>query len=139
MIVIFTANKGNNISRLNTCRLVNRQFSFFSAPICPGRMFICSITLFMITIVVPLFTISKFVLYSFAIIKFAHLQWVIQTSKPLLFQIYVNLCIWFFTCETWIIIIICCPIFKEGNRPIGKSSTNWLNFANGYYLFYILL
>ena len=81
-----TTKYGKSISRLSTCRDVNLQFSFFSAPIWLERMFICSITLIMLLIarlfsfsekkslrsdriVVSLLTASKFELYCFAIVK----------------------------------------------------------------------
>ena len=81
-----TTKNGNSISRFRTCTFVNLQFSFFSAPICFGRMFMHSMTLIMALIarflsfsekkllrseiiVVPLLTASKFVLYSLASIK----------------------------------------------------------------------
>ena len=81
-----TTKKGNSIRRFKTCTFVNLQFSFFSAPICFGRMFMHSMTLIMALIarflsfsekkllrseiiVVPLLTASKFVLYSLASIK----------------------------------------------------------------------
>ena len=81
-----TTKKGNSIKRLRTCTFVNLQFSFFSVPIWPGRMFMHSITLIIALIarlfsfsekkllkseiiVVPLLTASKFVLYCLAIVK----------------------------------------------------------------------
>ena len=81
-----TTKNGNSISRFRTCTFVNLQFSFFSAPIWLGRMFMHSMTLIMALIarflsfsekkllrseiiVVPLLTASKFVLYSLASIK----------------------------------------------------------------------
>ena len=81
-----TTKKGNSIKRLRTCTFVNLQFSFFSGPICSGRMFMHSITLIIALIarlfsfsekkllkseiiVVPLLTASKFELYFLAIIK----------------------------------------------------------------------
>ena len=81
-----TTKKGNSIKRLRTCTFVNLQFSFFSVPICSGRMFMHSITLIIALIarlfsfsekklikseiiVVPLLTASKFELYFLAIIK----------------------------------------------------------------------
>ena len=81
-----TTKNGNSIRRFRTCTFVNLQFSFFSVPICFGRMFMHSITLIMALIarflsfsekkllrseiiVVPLLTASKFELYSLAIIK----------------------------------------------------------------------
>ena len=81
-----TTKNGNSIRRFRTCTFVNLQFSFFSAPICFGRMFMHSMTLIMALIarflsfsekkllrseiiVVPLLTASKFELYSLAIIK----------------------------------------------------------------------
>ena len=81
-----TTKNGNSIRRLRTCTFVNLQFSFFSVPIWPGRMFMHSITLIIALIarlfsfsekkllkseiiVVPLLTASKFVLYCLAIVK----------------------------------------------------------------------
>ena len=81
-----TTKNGNSIRRLRTCTFVNLQFSFFSVPIWPGRMFMHSITLIIALIarlfsfsekkllkseiiVVPLLTASKFELYCLAIIK----------------------------------------------------------------------
>ena len=81
-----TTKNGNSIRRFKTCTFVNLQFSFFSVPICFGRMFMHSITLIMALIarflsfsekkllrseiiVVPLLTASKFELYFLAIIK----------------------------------------------------------------------
>ena len=81
-----TTKKGNSIKRLRTCTFVNLQFSFFSVPICSGRMFMHSITLIIALIarlfsfsekkllkseiiVIPLLTASKFELYFLAIIK----------------------------------------------------------------------
>ena len=81
-----TTKNGNNTRRLRTCTFVNLQFSFFSVPIWPGRMFMHSITLIIALIarlfsfsekkllkseiiVVPLLTASKFELYFLAIIK----------------------------------------------------------------------
>ena len=81
-----TTKKGNSIKRLRTCTFVSLQFSFFSVPIWPGRMFMHSITLIIALIarlfsfsekkllkseiiVVPLLTASKFVLYCLAIVK----------------------------------------------------------------------
>ena len=81
-----TTKKGNSIKRLRTCTFVNLQFSFFSVPICSGRMFMHSITLIIALIarlfsfsekkllkseiiVVPLLTASKFALYCLAIVK----------------------------------------------------------------------
>ena len=81
-----TTKNGNSIRRLRTCTFVNLQFSFFSVPICSGRMFMHSITLIIALIarlfsfsekkllkseiiVVPLLTASKFVLYCLAIVK----------------------------------------------------------------------
>ena len=81
-----TTKNGNNTRRFRTCTFVNLQFSFFSVPICSGRMFMHSITLIIALIarlfsfsekkllkseiiVVPLLTASKFVLYFLAIIK----------------------------------------------------------------------
>ena len=81
-----TTKNGNSIRRFKTCTFVNLQFSFFSAPICFGRMFMHSMTLIMALIarffefsekkllkseiiVVPLLTASKFELYFLAIIK----------------------------------------------------------------------
>ena len=82
----FTEKKGNSMSRLSTCRPVNLQFFPFSIPICPERIFICSITPIILSmarllslfekkllrsdiIVVSLFTASKFALYSLENIK----------------------------------------------------------------------
>ena len=81
-----TTKNGNSIRRFRTCTFVNLQFSFFSVPICSGRMFMHSITLIIALIarlfsfsekkllkseiiVVPLLTASKFELYFLAIIK----------------------------------------------------------------------
>ena len=81
-----TKKNGNSIRRFRTCTFVNLQFSFFSVPICSGRMFMHSMTLIIALIarlfsfsekkllkseiiVVPLLTASKFELYSLAIIK----------------------------------------------------------------------
>ena len=81
-----TTKNGNSTRRLRTCTFVNLQFSFFSVPICSGRMFMHSITLIIALIarlfsfsekkllkseiiVVPLLTASKFVLYCLAIVK----------------------------------------------------------------------
>ena len=81
-----TTKNGNNTRRFRTCTFVNLQFSFFSVPICSGRMFMHSITLIIALIarlfsfsekkllkseiiVVPLLTASKFVLYCLAIVK----------------------------------------------------------------------
>ena len=81
-----TTKNGNSIRRFRTCTFVNLQFSFFSVPICFGRMFMHSIILIMALIarflsfsekkllrseiiVVPLLTASKFELYSLASIK----------------------------------------------------------------------
>ena len=81
-----TTKNGNSISRPRTCTFVNLQFSFFSVPICFGRMFMHSITLIIALIarflsfsekkllrseiiVVPLLTASKFELYCLATIK----------------------------------------------------------------------
>ena len=81
-----TTKNGNSIRRFKTCMFVNLQFSFFSVPICFGRMFMHSMTLIMALIarflsfsekkllkseiiVVPLFTASKFELYCLATIK----------------------------------------------------------------------
>ena len=81
-----TTKKGNSIKRLRTCTFVNLQFSFFSVPICSGRMFMHSITLIIALIarlfsfsekkllkseiiVIPLLTASKFELYFLVIIK----------------------------------------------------------------------
>ena len=81
-----TTKNGNSIRRFRTCTFVNLQFSFFSVPICSGRMFMHSITLIIVLIarlfsfsekkllkseiiVVPLLTASKFVLYCLAIVK----------------------------------------------------------------------
>ena len=81
-----TTKNGNSIRRFRTCTFVNLQFSFFSVPICWGRMFMHSMTLIMALIarflsfsekkllrseiiVVPLLTASKFELYFLAIIK----------------------------------------------------------------------
>ena len=81
-----TTKNGNSIRRFRTCTFVNLQFSFFSAPIRFGRMFMHSMTLIIALIarlfsfsekkllkseiiVVPLFTASKFELYCLAIIK----------------------------------------------------------------------
>ena len=81
-----TTKNGNNTRRFRTCTFVNLQFSFFSVPICSGRMFMHSITLIIALIarlfsfsekkllkseiiVVPLLTASKFELYFLAIIK----------------------------------------------------------------------
>ena len=81
-----TTKNGNYTRRFRTCTFVNLQFSFFSVPICSGRMFMHSITLIIALIarffsfsekkllkseiiVVPLLTASKFVLYCLAIAK----------------------------------------------------------------------
>ena len=81
-----TTKNGNSIRRFRTCTFVNLQFSFFSSPICFGRMFMHSMTLIMALIarflsfsekkllrseiiVVPLLTASKFELYCLATIK----------------------------------------------------------------------
>ena len=81
-----TTKNGNNTRRFKTCTFVNLQFSFFSVPICSGRMFMHSITLIIALIarlfsfsekkllkseiiVVPLLTASKFVLYCLVIVK----------------------------------------------------------------------
>ena len=81
-----TTKNGNSIRRFKTCTFVNLQFSFFSVPICFGRMFIHSMTLIIALIarflsfsekkllrseiiVVPLLTASKFELYCLATIK----------------------------------------------------------------------
>ena len=81
-----TTKNGNNTRRFRTCTFVNLQFSFFSVPIWPGRMFMHSITLIIALIarlfsfsekkllkseiiVVPLLTASKFALYCLAIVK----------------------------------------------------------------------
>ena len=81
-----TTKNGNNTRRFRTCTFVNLQFSFFSVPICSGRMFMHSITLIIALIarlfsfsekkllkseiiVIPLLTASKFELYFLAIIK----------------------------------------------------------------------
>ena len=81
-----TTKNGNSTRRFRTCTFVNLQFSFFSVPICSGRMFMHSITLIIALIarlfsfsekkllkseiiVVPLLTASKFELYFLAIIK----------------------------------------------------------------------
>ena len=81
-----TTKNGNSIRRFRTCTFVNLQFSFFSAPICFGRMFMHSMTLIMALIarflsfsekkllrseiiVVPLLTASKFELYCLVTIK----------------------------------------------------------------------
>ena len=81
-----TTKNGNSIRRFRTCTFVNLQFSFFSVPICSGRMFMHSITLIIALIarlfsfsekkllkseiiVIPLLTASKFELYFLAIIK----------------------------------------------------------------------
>ena len=81
-----TTKNGNSIRRFRTCTFVNLQFSFFSVPICFGRMFMHSMTLIMALIarflsfsekkllrseiiVVPLLTASKFELYCLVTIK----------------------------------------------------------------------
>ena len=81
-----TTKNGNSTRRFRTCTFVNLQFSFFTVPICSGRMFMHSITLIIALIarlfsfsekklfkseiiVVPLLTASKFVLYCLAIAK----------------------------------------------------------------------
>ena len=81
-----TTKNGNSTRRISTCTFVNLQFPFFSVPICPGRMFMHSITLVIALIarlfsfsekkllkseiiIVPLFTASKFELYCLTIIK----------------------------------------------------------------------
>ena len=81
-----TTKNGNSTRRFRTCTFVNLQFSFFSVPICSGRMFMHSITLIIALIarlfsfsekkllkseiiVVPLLTASKFALYCLAIVK----------------------------------------------------------------------
>ena len=81
-----TTKNGNSTRRFNTCTFVNLQFSFFSAPICVGRMFMHSMTLIIALIarlfsfsekkllkseiiVVTLLTASKFGLYCLAIVK----------------------------------------------------------------------
>ena len=81
-----TTKNGNSIRRFRTCTLVNLQFSFFSVPICFGRMFMHSMTLIIALIarflsfsekkllksdiiVVTLLTASKFELYCLATIK----------------------------------------------------------------------
>ena len=84
-----TTKNGNSIRRLRTCTFVNLQFSFFSVPICSGRMFMHSITLIIALIarlfsfsekkllkseiiVIPLLTASKFELYFFGDYKGTH-------------------------------------------------------------------
>ena len=81
-----TTKNGNSIRRFRTCTFVNLQFSFFSAPICFGRMFMHSITLIIALIVrflsfsekkllkserivVPLLTALMFEFYFLAIVK----------------------------------------------------------------------
>ena len=81
-----TTKNGNSIRRFRTCTFVNLQFSFFSAPICFGRMFMHSMTLIMALIarflsfsekkllkseriVVPLLTALMFEFYFLAIVK----------------------------------------------------------------------
>ena len=81
-----TTKKGNSIRRFRTCTFVNLQFSFFSAPICFGRMFMHSMTLIIVLIarflsfsekkllkseriVVPLLTALMFEFYFLAIVK----------------------------------------------------------------------
>ena len=81
-----TTKNGNSIRRFKTCTFVNLQFSFFSAPICFGRMFMHSMTLIMALIarflsfsekkllrseiiVVPLLTALMFEFYFLAIVK----------------------------------------------------------------------
>ena len=81
-----TMKNGKSMSRLRTCKVVNLQFSLFSAPIWLERIFMCSITPIMHLIarllsflakklrkseiiVVSLLTALKFYLYSLAIIK----------------------------------------------------------------------
>ena len=81
-----TTKNGNSIRRFRTCTFVNLQFSFFSAPICFGRMFIHSMTLIIALIarflsfsekkllkseriVVPLLTALMFEFYFLAIVK----------------------------------------------------------------------
>ena len=81
-----TTKKGNSTRRFRTCTFVNLQFSFFSVPIWPGRIFMHSITLIIALIarlfsfsekkllkseiiVVTLPTASKFALYCLAIVK----------------------------------------------------------------------
>ena len=81
-----TTKNGNSIRRFRTCTFVNLQFSFFSSPICFGRMFMHSITLIIALIarflsfsekkllkseriVVPLLTALMFEFYFLAIVK----------------------------------------------------------------------
>ena len=81
-----TTKNGNSTRRFNTCTFVNLQFSFFSAPIWVGRMFMHSMTLIIALIarlfsfsekkllkseiiVVTLLTASKFGLYCLTIVK----------------------------------------------------------------------
>ena len=81
-----TTKNGNSIRRFRTCTFVNLQFSFFSAPICFGRMFMHSMTLIIALIarflsfsekkllkseiiVVPLLTALMFEFYFLAIVK----------------------------------------------------------------------
>ena len=81
-----TTKNGNSIRRFKTCTFVNLQFSFFSAPICFGRMFMHSMTLIIALIarflsfsekkllkseriVVPLLTALMFEFYFLAIVK----------------------------------------------------------------------
>jgi len=81
-----TTKNGNNTRRFRTCTFVNLQFSFFTVPICSGRMFMHSITLIIALIarlfsfsekkllkseiiVVPLFTALMFEFYFLAIVK----------------------------------------------------------------------
>ena len=81
-----TTKNGNSSRRFRTCTFVNLQFSFFSSPICFGRMFMHSITLIIALIarflsfsekkllkseriVVPLLTALMFEFYFLAIVK----------------------------------------------------------------------
>ena len=81
-----TTKNGNSIRRFRTCTFVNLQFSFFSVPICFGRMFMHSMTLIIALIarflsfsekkllkseiiVVPLLTALMFEFYFLAIVK----------------------------------------------------------------------
>jgi hypothetical protein len=54
----FTTKKGKSTRRFRTCKFVNLQFGFFSTPICPERIFICSITRIM-QLIARLFSFSE--------------------------------------------------------------------------------
>ena len=81
-----TTKNGNSTRRFRTCTFVNLQFSFFTVPICSGRMFMHSMTLIIALIawlflfsekkllkseiiVVPLLTALMFEFYFLAIVK----------------------------------------------------------------------